>query len=171
MPILAQQAEITGWASLVSSVVSGGFAGVVAWYLLTKALPRIAEKQEQAQDAFSKTLQSQQAAFTATLEKQRATFEQAIKEQQERFERRDEMRRVDDKAGLEAVLEHCERESERRAEIHKVEMGLVKQQLQDVGTSLEEVRGGLDDVRAGLDDLGARRRRRQRPPGPPPQQT
>lgn len=59
--------ENSAWTSLGSLVVQAGFAGFMAWYLLTKALPAMQDK------------------FTVTLKEQRDDYARATKEQREDY--------------------------------------------------------------------------------------
>lgn len=55
--------EATTWtAAIGGTITSAGFAGVVAWYLLTKAIPRM-------QDKFDASLVAQQTLFEKALDK------------------------------------------------------------------------------------------------------
>lgn len=137
--MLLGETDAGAWAGVISTVASGGFAGVVAWWLLTRALPKM------------------QAEFKSALMAQQVTFERALAMQAEKHDRAEEVRRTDGKAGLDAVLEHCERESQRRDERHQADLAIVQKQLQGHGEILEEVRDRLLERDA--------RRRRQAPPG------
>lgn len=133
---------VGAWAGVVATVANLGFAGVVAWFLLTKALPKM-------QREFADALSRQRDSFLESLDRQHASFGEREKE-----------RREDGKAALTTVVAHCERESARHAEVVKVEMGLVTAAMRDQREVLEEVR----DV---LRVAGGRGRRPQ--PGPSPQ--
>lgn len=139
MAILAET-DVGSLTSIGALMANVGFSAVVAWYLLTRALPKM-------QDQFTASNEKLQVQFTASIEKL-----------QEKHERNDEARRADGKAGLSAVLEHCERESTRRDEKYELEMGQTRKQLTDFGEILEEVRDGL---------LRQEARRRQKRPEPP----
>ena len=118
--ILANQ-DVTSWASVISIVVNVGFAGLVGWYLLTKAIPKM------------------QQDFRDELKSQRGDFDQWAKD-----------RRAEDRDQLKQVIDHCERELVRADQAMKQLSTENFKVIDDNRIVLEEVRDVLRDVRNTL---------------------
>jgi len=124
------------WTSIGATVANAGFAAFVAWYLLTKVLPKVLEQSERRLEALQDKAERH---LTATQEK----YDLALAAQ-----------RQDNRASLESVIAHCERDG--RAA--RVEVANLAREVQNQGEVLEEVRDALRELNAG------RRRRGQPPP-------
>lgn len=107
-------ASVGDWTSIIGTVANIGFSALVGWYLLTKALPKM-------QDDFLRSL----------------------KDQREHFDTTETQRRSEHKDALHAVIQHCERESLRHADVLKVEMSLVTSAIKDQREVMEDVRDAL----------------------------
>ena len=134
--------DVASYTSLAGIVVNVGFAGLVGWYLLTKALPNM---QKENQDAIS----GQRKDFLAEMAQKRLDFLHDDKERRDSF--RDAMN---------VLTQHCEKEMARRDDSFRVEMTLVTKAMNDMREVLEEVRDSLRDFRA--------RRRLPKPQGDKP---
>ena len=168
---VAGSGELAPWVGVGTTLGGSAFVAGVAWYLLTKQLPAMQDRHDKAltaqQATFEKALEAQrvtnsaataalQDAFQRAIERQQATFERAIKEQAEKSDRNEEIHRADSKAGLGAILEHCERE--RRALAAEVES--MAQQSERMAT-------GFEELRIDLREYGLKRNRRGKQPPPP----
>src|SRR6185437_9690167 len=101
--LFGAETDANTWAGLFGSMVNLGFAALVGWYLLTKAIPQM------------------HSEFTRALSDQRASHEA-----------REQRAQAQAKADMQAVLEHCERESQRREESQKAEGDMIRCALQDL---------------------------------------
>ena len=110
----AEAADVSNWTSLVGLIANAGFAAIVGWYLLTKAIPKM-------QKEFGDQLQAQRAAYAES----------------------DRERRADYKESLAIVVLHCERENSRRDEILTVELAQTGKAIDDLRETLEEFREQL----------------------------
>lgn len=119
--LFAQAAAETNWGAFVGLVVNAGFAGLVGWYLLTKALPKLQE------------------SFLSSLAAERKDFLAEVKEVRDLAKGDDAIRRADHKATLDAVLAHCEREAARQTEV-------VKNSVAEVAKVTEATRHRLQEV-------------------------
>ena len=153
--VMWAQTDMGSWSGVVSSVISAGFAAVVAWYLLTKALPKMADRQED-------TIREQRTAFQTVLINEQQIFERVMQTMQDKYDRREEQRRSEDRAALETVLMHCHDEAVRSAALHKIELSSMQRELQDHGEILEDVRDRL------LERDARKYQRKQPPPEQPP---
>lgn len=108
----------TAWVPVVTGVANMGFAALVGWYLLTKAIPAM-------QDTYRVEMRDARTHWDAESEK----------------------RRLDGRETLAMVMRHCESEMGRRDEAMKVEMGLNRMAMKDVSEVLEEVRDMLREVK------------------------
>lgn len=150
--MFAADTDLSSWANVGGTVLSGGFAGVLTWWLLTRALPKM-------QDDFRSSLKDQQTEFRSALRELQSESRASLKELQDKHDRGEELRRAEGKAGLDSVLEHCERENERRDVRHKADMELMLRQVNQNSEILEELRVTfLERVK--------RRRGGNPPPGP-----
>lgn len=122
----------SGWASLVGSVLNIGFAAAVGWYLLTKALP----KMQDTQSASAKELQ--------------AAYVKAIEDNQQKFDKHGELRRVEYKEALAAVILHAEREGERRDKEMSRRDDTLRIELNAVAKVVETNTGAVEDLREFL---------------------
>lgn len=133
--MLFAQFEVSSWTNIIAAVANIGFSAVVAWFLLTKALPRI-------QDSFLEELRDARRHYDMV----------------------DEKRRNENKDALQVVVAHCEKESirhveaareesTRHSEVVKVELGLHTMALKDQREVLEEVRDALRDQKHVLEDV------------------
>lgn len=120
--MLAQATDAI-WPGL-STLINLGFSGVVAWYLLTKALPKI------------------QDAYLAE-----------IKEMRTHSDTREEKAATEHKKALDVVLEHCEKENVRHDEAKKVEMAIMTKAMEDNGLVMEQTRTVLSSVVSALATL------------------
>jgi hypothetical protein len=120
--LLADATDLTGVASIVGAVVNVGFAGVVGWYLLTKAIP------------------SMQKDFKEELNKER-----------QHSENMDTRRRDEHKDALIVVTKHCETESARRDAAFEQYSGLVTAALNDNREVLEQVRDVLRWLKSNVE--------------------
>lgn len=105
------QGEVAGWAGVGAVLINAGFAAFVAWYLLTKALP-----------------------------KSQAEFTKALREVQDRHDQWIEGHRAEVRDALKSLIDQWERDAKRRDEHFRIEMGLFQKELQDHGEILEQVR-------------------------------
>jgi hypothetical protein len=132
------------WPSWVAMAVNTGFAGLVGWYLLTKALPKM-------QDNYLQSIERMQGSAATAQKEQREQYLASTKESREQFignlenyrvwfDARESRVQSEAKGALNAVIQHCEREAARRDETQKAEMGLVNAALRDVREVLEELR-------------------------------
>lgn len=71
--LFAQSTSVTGteWTSVFALLTNIGFSAIVAWYLLSKAIPSI-------QDRFSHDLQSQRNDHDQHMVREREAFEKVI---------------------------------------------------------------------------------------------
>lgn len=116
MPIVLGDA-LGDWGSIITSIVNMGFAALVAWYLLTKAFPKMLE-----------------------------SFREELRVMREHYEGQDGKRSLEHKESLEVVIEHCEKEGERRDMTMRTELGLVHSAMKDTREVLEELRDVIKDV-------------------------
>lgn len=128
------------WAGVIGPIVNIGFAAVVAWYLLSKAIPKM-----QAEHAAS--FEKQQAANAKGMEDQRKDFLAEI--QQKRTDTLAEKReaREEYKLALKAVTDHCKEEASRRDDTFRVEMAQVTGALKDFIEMGEELRNEIRALR------------------------
>jgi hypothetical protein len=125
-PLLADTVvESFSWTGVVTAATNIGFASVVAWYLLTRALPNA------------------QKVFTGELGQVRKTFVEEIRTVRDRHDEREAAVRSDHKDALNAVIAHWERESQHHRELIKVELSLVSKALNDQREVLEDLRNCL----------------------------
>jgi hypothetical protein len=132
---LASDADMSSWAGLAGSIVNLGFAGLVGWYLLTKALPKMQE------------------TFSNELAKQR--LEAVNSENVRRQEARD---------ALKQVIDHCEREMSRKDAAIAKELSEATKVMEDVRMVMEEVRDVNREVRVMMNNPNWRVIRRQSSP-------
>lgn len=102
---------------LVSLMVNMGFSALVAWYLLTKAGPKMQKD-----------------------------FVDGLQAQRDRYDKLDSRRTIDAKEALDTVIKHCERETERLTLSAKEEAAEVTMTLKDLRYVLEELRDQLKDI-------------------------
>lgn len=73
-----------GTSSVISTVINGFFAGFVAWYLLTKSLPKMQEKYlnsiEKISKEFTETLTKQQQKHDEIMKLELVTMERQIQQ-------------------------------------------------------------------------------------------
>lgn len=117
------------WSNALPSAANIVFSAVVAWYLLTKAIPK------------------QQEESSKSAEKQQQSFKEALKDLQASFDRRDGERKSDHKEALTAVLSHCEREVALRDQRQKTESEMVNRTITNNIEVLEEVRDALRELK------------------------
>ncbi len=110
--------DSSNWMALVGNLVNIGFSAVVGWYLLTKALPEM-------QKDFRAELQLQRIE-TSTREKGRIDA---------------------DREALKMVIDHCEREAIRSAQLLKEEISNNSKVIEDTRNVLEEVRDALHEIK------------------------
>jgi hypothetical protein len=60
-----------GWMPLMTAIANVGFSIVVAWYLLSKAIPRL-------QDRFSEDLEAQRLDFEKALEREKQSLDRVL---------------------------------------------------------------------------------------------
>jgi hypothetical protein len=97
--------------SMLSVIVNLGFAALVGWYLLTRALPRL-------QDEFRSDLKAKREEFSIATREARADFKEALLESRAGF-----------RDALASVLNHCEREQAQRDVTFAKELELLHQVL------------------------------------------
>lgn len=131
--MLAEGVDGAIWPG-ISTIVNIGFSGVVAWYLLTKALPKMQE------------------AFLADIEKISQRYDAREEEGKKESERREGDRRSEAREAIKVVIEHCDKESMRHDDVLKVNLNLVTQAVSDQREVLEEVRDVLRDFRSEKKD-------------------
>jgi hypothetical protein len=105
---------------LVTLIINMGFSALVAWYLLTKAGPKMQKD-----------------------------FIDGLQAQRDRYDKLDSRRTIDAKEALEIVIKHCEKEAERHAQTTKEEAAEVTMTLKDLRYVLEEMRDQLKDMSKG----------------------
>jgi hypothetical protein len=71
--------QTADWLSILTSIGNIGFSVVVAWYLLSKAIPAM-------QTRFSSDLKAQQDIFSALLREQREDYKAALAADKNAFE-------------------------------------------------------------------------------------
>lgn len=136
--------EAVAITGIVGAVANVGFAGVVGWYLLTRALPKM-------QDNYLQSIERQQVVANVSQQTQREQYLSSTKEQREQFignleayrtwfDARETRGQAEAKSALTAVIGHCEREAQRRDETYKAEMGVINQTLRNLMEVLEELR-------------------------------
>lgn len=115
--------NLTGtWVGLGGSVLNIGFAAVVGWYLLTKALPHMQEQ------------------YLASQREQREAFMAEINHARRFFDEREVRNQTEAKAALNAVIASHERESHRRDELLRTELATIHQALRQQMEAFEEFR-------------------------------
>lgn len=109
--LLFADGDVSGWASVGALMLNIGFSGVVAWYLLTKAMPKMQDQ------------------FIAAIDKQQDKFDRVLSEQ-----------RSSDEKSIQAVIAHCDKESSRRDELFRIEINNLTKSVEDLGKLLDQVR-------------------------------
>lgn len=133
----------TEWISLVSTTVNVGFSIVVGIYLLTKAIPKM-------QADHAKALAEQRVDYIADLKTKRTEFLLELKEREKiGLESLREIR-GDFKESIKTVVEHCEREGERRDKLMQVEIANMTRALEDQGKIIDEFRMMMQDFRRAM---------------------
>lgn len=112
-----QAVDVNSWTVVISTVVNVGFAGAVGWYLLTRALPKM------------------QADYLASM-----------KEAGDAMDKREDRLRADNRESLKAVVDHCDREMQRRDDAMEKNMNVFTAGMNDVREVLEEVRDALRGI-------------------------
>jgi hypothetical protein len=140
------QSDTSTWLSVVTSVANMGFAALVGWYLLTKAIPKMQEQYTQSQS-------QSRDQFLVDIKSTRGEFLTEIKEARTYADTREIRGQTEAKAALQAVIQHCERESQRRDENLKIEMSLVSVSIKDQREVLEELRDALRDMKSAVKSL------------------
>ena len=136
-PLFAE-GEVSGWAGLIGSVVNVGFAAAVGWYLLSKALPEMQQKNDEAQ-------KEQRKDFRDGIKDQRDEFKATLAAMEVAAGRREERGIQEAKHSLDAVLKHCQDENDRR-DIHMIardeamrkELSLLNETVRELTTLIEE---------------------------------
>jgi hypothetical protein len=127
------------WVNLVGNLSNIGFAVLVGWYLLTRAIPKMQED------------------FRAEMRLNRDDAAAVIRDN-----------RAENKESLRTVLEHCEKESQRVTAEIATDLGLVQKGLADNVEVLESVRDNLQLVATYIRRMADDQARSQgRPPLPP----
>lgn len=156
MPFAEGGGELAGWASLVGSIVNIGFAAVVGWYLLTKAIPKMQEdfrgEQKATREGSEKTVLDTRAEHREQIKGLATEHKETILAIQAANKESIQAIQTNNKESVKAVLDHCEREAKRRDETFHSEMSLVAKSLTDQGEILEEVRTVMGEVKVHLNN-------------------
>lgn len=149
------------WGPYVGNGINLVFSALVAWYLLTKAIPNSEKRYtdsidgqvgkytssiEKLEDKFSECLTSQRQDHLADRERFENSFKSEINLYRQWFEAREA--RLDQKwdATLKVVVDHCEKETARRDEAYKTQMDSINHTLVDVREVLEVLRDTIDTL-------------------------
>lgn len=147
--LFAEGEAAAGWASLLGSAVNVGFAVAVGWYLLSKAIPEMQRKNDEAQKEartlYAESQRLQRLDYQAGLKEQREEFRAALGILEASATRREDRGTADAKEALDMVLKHCQQENERRDEhaaardeAMRKELALLNETVRELTTLIEE---------------------------------
>lgn len=160
MTYAAEAGDVNTWAAVLSSVVQVGFSGLVGWYLLTKAIPKmqdqfLAEQKaarsdfdafgKEARDAYLEHQSRQRQDHEAGMARQRADFRSALDALEAGDARREEKAAADVKEALGLILANFRSENDRRDErtatrdeAMRKELSLLNETVRELTTLIEE---------------------------------